>query len=117
MALRNFLLYGLACPASFLLWLATPAYSAQAEYLDKIGDWSLVCTKTEEQRKPTDCSIATAAVALQTGDHIREKWWVKVAFAFRSKAGDAEMTIRVPQVKRLREGIGIAANKRPLGKA
>jgi invasion protein IalB len=99
----------------FTLGVATTSsnsFAQDVEQMDKFGIWSVYCIKGMNAPKYGDCSIVT-------GGHSNEDAgaWAKIAIALTGKYSDPEMTVRIPFIKNIGEGISMGFDGRQVGRS
>lgn len=87
------------------------ARSAEVETKGEFGIWGIKCIKQSPGDPRMDCSLAAGGVAPDDPTH-----WAKVGVAILGHNADPKMTIRIPGIKFLGDGISVAFDDQQYGR-
>jgi invasion protein IalB len=85
--------------------------AAEVETRKEFGIWSVKCVKQPMGSAPEDCSIVSGGVSPDNAEH-----WAKVGVAIVGRNSDPKMTLRVPGITPVGDGISIGFDGRQYGR-
>jgi invasion protein IalB len=91
--------------------VARAAGATEVETRKEFGIWSVKCVKQPPGSTPEDCSIGAGGVAPDNAEH-----WAKVGVTIVGHNSDPKMTLRVPGITPVGDGISLSFDGRQYGR-